>query len=112
MLGNRRSHGEGDVEEEGAGGLDLALEGGGAQALGSAAEVQPAVLDGDEGAAEGGGLPGVPEGEGPGGQGHPEDDRRGPEDDLAHQDEAGAVQARHGSVRQREEGVGQETKRT
>ena len=73
-VGNRCAHGEGDVEEEGAGGFDLALEGGGAQETGALAEVQLAVLDGDEGAAEGGGLPGVPEGEGPGGQGDLEDD--------------------------------------
>ena len=112
MIGNRRSHGEGDAEEEGVGGPNPALEGGGAQATCSPAEIQPPITDGDEGAAEGRGLPGVPEGEGPGGQGHPEDDRRGPEDDLTHQDEAGAVQARHGSVRQREEGARQETKRT
>ena len=65
-VGNRCAHGEGDVEEEGVRGPDPALEGGGAQATGSPAEVQPPITDGDEGAAEGRGLPGVPEGEGSG----------------------------------------------
>ena len=65
-VGNRCAHGEGDVEEEGAGGFDLAVEGGGAQETGALAEVQPPIADGDEGAAAGGGVPGVPEGEGSG----------------------------------------------
>ena len=66
MIGNRRSHGEGDAQEEGVRGLDPASEGGRAQTSRSLTEVQPLIADGDEGATESRSLLGVPQGEGPG----------------------------------------------
>lgn len=75
IVGNRCAHGEGNVEEEGVGGLDPASEGGGTQAPCSAAEVQLAIADGNESVIARGGVPGVSEGKGPGRQGYHQDDR-------------------------------------
>jgi hypothetical protein len=66
MIGNRRSHGERDAQEEGVGGLDSTLEGGRAQTSRSLTEVQPLITDGDEGTTESRSLLGIPQGKRPG----------------------------------------------
>ena len=66
MIGNRRSHGEGDAQEKGVRGLDSATEGGRAQTSRSLTEVQPLISNGDEGATESRSLLGVPKRKGPG----------------------------------------------